>query len=248
MKRFVKVKLSNFVTLFFVLMSIVLVLSSCIVGLPRYGVGSGSVLDYYREHTLSTKDFPFDVQITTVTDRVRFINSEETMESMVEKFDEVSNMSAKIVECVKTGYHDVVRTIVLQVQQYEFKYYFEIYPDSSNVYNYFIEASQESTYFSNVECDHDSMIFLAPSYAIQQVVYSDYRANIALSWNKFVEFYTNTGRDNFEIDYQNKIIIFDCIGYHPFPAAKFVYVPGKINIHFEENERDGNQIWIDRDW
>lgn len=185
--------------------------------------GSG-ILDYYGEYTISRTSLPFKTQRAYSGGNLGF-KTELSMEQMTEKFDNIHNITAEIFNNKKQKF------IFIAVKKEHSSYYFVVTNIQGKENQYELINCAEG-----VTVDEQDKIWLAPIYALEWV--SSNVWNINLSFDQLVEFYQNTGKEDFIIDYDKQSIQFYCR-----KRENSAYVEGYIYIHYFQNENQ-NQLYI----
>ena len=201
----------------------ILIVVVCCVSMVCLLSGCGPVKtavihDYYGECSF---ELPFEHEITNTTD-VMYFKTSCSMEQMTEVINE-AGYGAKL-------YEDFGNTILISVLQNEMTYYFVIYDNAPENGGGFV-LSDTSASIPGI------FVFLAPLHILDNENTSGTR-KIYGSFEDLADFYRAAGKNDVDIDAQNKTILFECEGNLPLSWKQ-----GTIAIQYIESEQ-GNYLNI----
>ncbi|MDR0752467.1 MAG: hypothetical protein LBF12_07840 [Christensenellaceae bacterium] len=202
---------------------------------PYPGGKEKSIKDYYEEYSY---ELPFEHTIGNNQSTLLYFYTELTMEQMSKSINE-SGYTASLHD------NNNIKKIFITAAKNGFLYYFVIYDKS---YLEDIHGSNRQYTLSECAASFNMPInsnakepyiytFLFPSH-FSGTWTNDTNVRIYCTFDKFAQFYQATGKNDAQIDYENKTVTFFCEG-----NSDRSWIRGNVIMQYVENE-NGNYVNI----
>ncbi|MDR3186140.1 MAG: hypothetical protein LBU04_04965 [Christensenellaceae bacterium] len=193
-----------------------------------------TIKDYYEEYSF---ELPFKHTIGNNQYTTLYFKTRLTMEQMCESIN-TAGYKASLYN------YDNINKIFIVARKNEFSYYYvicnKIYVDGAYVDGYVLSDCSSSLSISANSKERNQYVFLFPLHLSDTVESNPNRIKINSTFDEFVDFFASTGKNDAQIDYENKSVIFSCRESANDDIDKY-WINGNIVMLYTESET-GNYI------